>query len=132
MAVIDHQANHCVCLRVCVRVCMRVYVCVCVCVRVCMRVYVCLCVCVCAYVRVCVHTCVRACVPVCVCTLLLYYLLSLSSVIGITMATPTTCRYDYKCDVWSIGCLLLEMAAKTDISLFVSITHSQLLHNSCG
>jgi serine/threonine protein kinase len=34
------------------------------------------------------------------------------------MKGQATHKYDYKCDVWSIGCMLLEMASRKDIDIF--------------
>ncbi len=57
---------------------------------------VCVCVCVCVYLSLCVCVCVRL----------------ISFLPGY--------RYDHKCDVWSIGCILWDMANSTDTFVYVS------------
>ena len=58
-----------------------------------------------------VHVCAIECVSLC----------AYDYVRGFVMnCMLMTCRYDSKCDVWSIGCILWDMANNKDKFVFVS------------
>ena len=72
----------------------------------------CVCVCVCLCVSVCV-VCVHVCQN--------HFGIILQGVI-LLCNLMYVCRYDSKCDVWSIGCILWDMANRQNKFVFVSQT----------